>query len=66
MSKAHYERNQKVFAAKARRRRELAQLPFEEKLKILIDLQATAYKIKKDERYKPWPIKFESDSPTKR
>jgi hypothetical protein len=56
MSTSFYERNKKVFDAKARRRRELAQLPFEEKLKILVQLQETAYKIKKDERYKPWKL----------
>jgi hypothetical protein len=66
MSKALYERNQNVFAAKTRRRRALAELPFEEKLKILVELQSTAYKIKQDQRYKPWNINFNRASQSRR
>ncbi|MBI2335719.1 MAG: hypothetical protein HYU97_03020 [Deltaproteobacteria bacterium] len=48
----------KLFEAKRRRRKDLAQLPIEEKIKILLKLQAMAVPIlnKRGLHKKPWEI----------
>jgi hypothetical protein len=46
----------KVFRAKSRRRRELAKLSFEKKLKIMVRLQEIAREIRKDPRLRVWKI----------
>ena len=51
---------QKLFRAKEARRRELARLPFEEKIKILLRLQKMADEIKgavKAKRPRQWKIR---------
>jgi len=52
-----YERKAKaIFRAKARRRRELARLPFEEKIRIVVRLQSISAAIRKNRRRKGWPL----------
>jgi hypothetical protein len=46
----------KIFREKAARRRKQAALPFEEKIRILVRLQAIAREIKKDPSLPVWPI----------
>ena len=46
----------KVFREKDARRRKLAALPFDEKIKILVRLQKIARDIKKDPTLPVWPI----------
>jgi hypothetical protein len=45
-----------IFGAKSRRRKELSNLPFEEKIKMLIQLQRIAKGIRKDLKFKVWKI----------
>jgi hypothetical protein len=45
-----------IFKAKAERRRELARLPFEEKIRIVVRLQAIAATIRKNQRLKIWRL----------
>ncbi len=47
---------EKLFREKATRRRKLAALPFEEKIRILVRLQQIARNIKKDPTLPVWPI----------
>jgi len=54
------EEAEKLFRAKQRRRRELAGLPFEEKIRILIDLQKMASDIRATVggiKRRPWDIR---------
>jgi len=54
------EEAEKLFRAKQRRRRELASLPFEEKIRILIDLQKMASDIRATvggTKRRPWDIR---------
>jgi len=46
----------RIFQAKSRRRREMASLPFEEKIKILIQLQRLAKDIRKDIKFRVWKV----------
>ena len=48
----------KIFAAKRRRRQELAKLPVEEKVKILVQLQKIAIPIlaQRGIKHKPWVV----------
>jgi hypothetical protein len=45
-----------IFKAKAERRQELARLPFEEKIRIVVRLQAIAAAIRKDQRLRIWRL----------
>jgi len=45
-----------VFEKKRERRRQLAKLPFEKKIEIIVELQKTAAAIRKDPRHIVWPI----------
>jgi hypothetical protein len=45
-----------IFKAKAERRRELARLPFEEKIRIVVRLQGIAAAIRKDQRLRVWRL----------
>ncbi len=45
-----------VFRKKRKRRRQLARLPFEKKIEIVVELQKTASAIRKDPRRSVWPI----------
>jgi hypothetical protein len=45
-----------IFKAKAERRRELARLPFEEKIRIVVRLQAVAAAIRKNQRQRIWRL----------
>ena len=45
---------EKQFRAKEKRRRELAALPFEKKIEILIQLQKIAYSIRKPSKKEWW------------
>jgi len=45
-----------IFRKKRRRRRQLAQLPFEKKIEIVVELQKTAAAIRKDPRRIVWPL----------
>jgi hypothetical protein len=45
-----------VFEKKRERRRRLAQLPFERKIEIVVELQKAAAGIREDARRKAWPI----------
>jgi hypothetical protein len=45
-----------IFRAKAARRRELARLPFEEKIRIVVRLQKIAADIRKVQRRNVWKI----------
>jgi hypothetical protein len=45
-----------VFQKKRERRRQLAKLPFEKKIEIVVELQKTAAAIRKDPRRIVWPI----------
>jgi hypothetical protein len=45
-----------IFKAKAERRRELARLPFEEKIRIVVRLQAIAAAIQRNQRLRVWRL----------
>ncbi|MBC7360785.1 MAG: hypothetical protein H5U06_00635 [Candidatus Aminicenantes bacterium] len=45
-----------IFEKERQRRRQLAKLPFEKKIEIIVKLQRVAAGIKKDKRHKVWPI----------
>lgn len=45
-----------VFQKKRERRRQLAKLPFEKTIEIVVELQKTAAAIRKDPRRIVWPI----------
>jgi hypothetical protein len=45
-----------VFAQKRLRRRQLARLPFERKIEIIIELQKAVSEIRKDPRHVIWKI----------
>jgi hypothetical protein len=45
-----------VFKKKRERRRQLARLPFERKIEIVIELQKAAAGIRRDSRLKPWSL----------
>ncbi len=45
-----------VFRKKRARRRQLAKLPFERKIEIIVELQKVAAEIRKDPRHIVWPI----------
>jgi len=45
-----------IFKAKAERRRELARLPFEEKIRIVVRLQGIAAAIRRDQRRRVWRL----------
>lgn len=45
-----------VFKKKCERRRQLARLPFEKKIEIIVELQKAAAGIREDSRRKVWPI----------
>jgi hypothetical protein len=47
---------ERVFWQKRERRRQLAQLPFERKIEIIIELQKAAAGIRKDPRHIVWPL----------
>lgn len=50
------ERVKKLFRAKARRRKQLARLPFEEKIQILLQLQKIAQTVRKDPTKTVWNL----------
>jgi hypothetical protein len=45
-----------VFQNKREKRRQLAKLPFEKKIEIVVELQKAAAEIRKDPRRKAWRI----------
>ena len=45
-----------IFEKKRQRRRQLARLPFEKKIEIIVKMQRAAAKIRKDSKHKPWPL----------
>lgn len=45
-----------IFQKKRERRRQLAKLPFEKKIEIVVELQKAAAVIRKDPRHIVWPI----------
>jgi len=45
-----------IFRKKRERRRQLAKLPFERKIEIVVELQKTAAAIRKDPRRIVWPL----------
>jgi hypothetical protein len=45
-----------VFLKKRERRRQLAKLPFEKKIEIVVELQKIAEAIRKDSRRVIWPL----------
>ena len=45
-----------VFEKKRARRRQLAKLPFEKKIEIVVELQKAAAGIREDPRLKPWKL----------
>ncbi len=45
-----------VFAKKLARRRELAKLPFEKKIEIIVELQKAAAGIRTPSAHRVWPI----------
>ena len=45
-----------IFRKKRERRRQLAKLPFEKKIEIVVDLQKAAAVIRKDPRHIVWPL----------
>jgi hypothetical protein len=47
---------QKIFQKKRARRAQLARLPFEKKIEILVELQKMASGISKNARKRVWPI----------
>ena len=47
---------QRISRAKLRRRRELAKLPFDKKIEIIIEMQKIARDIRKDRKYRVWQI----------
>lgn len=47
---------QRISRAKLRRRRELAKLPFDKKIEIIIEMQKIARDICKDRKYRVWQI----------
>jgi hypothetical protein len=47
---------ERVFEKKRQRRRQLAKLPFEKKIEIIVELQRVATAIKNDKQHKVWPI----------
>ena len=56
---------ERIFRGKENRRIKLAALPFEEKIRILIQLQMIAREIKKDPSLSVWPIKPSDIGPGK-
>lgn len=47
---------ERVFERKRERRRQLARLPFEKKIEIIVELQKAAAEIRKDPRRAIWPL----------
>jgi hypothetical protein len=47
---------QAIFKAKEERRRKLAKLPFEEKIRIIVRLQRIAAAIRKDRKLRVWRL----------
>ena len=47
---------ERIFRQKRDRRRQLAKLPFEKKIEIVVELQKAAAGIREDARRKVWPI----------
>ena len=45
-----------VFEKKRERRRQLARLPFEKKVEIIVELQKAAAGIRKDPAHRIWPL----------
>lgn len=45
-----------IFERKRERRCQLAKLPFENKIEIIVKLQQAVGEIKKDPRRRPWPL----------
>lgn len=45
-----------IFEKKKKRRLKLAQLPFEKKIEIIVELQKAAAGIRRDSRHKVWPL----------
>ena len=45
-----------VFEKKRERRRQLAQLPFEKKIEIIVELQKAAAGVREDLKRRVWPI----------
>lgn len=45
-----------IFEKKRQRRRQLARLPFEKKIEIIVRMQRAVAEIKKDSKHKPWPL----------
>lgn len=45
-----------IFQKKRERRRQLAKLPFEKKIEIVVELQKAAAVIRKDPRHIVWPL----------
>jgi len=45
-----------IFQKKRERRRRLAELPFERKIEIIVELQKAAAAIRKDSRHIIWPL----------
>jgi len=47
---------ERVFEQKDKRRRQLARLPFEKKIEIIVELQKAALEIRKDRRHIVWQL----------
>lgn len=47
---------ERVFERKRERRRQLARLPFEKKIEIIVELQKAAAEIRKDRKPAIWPL----------
>jgi hypothetical protein len=47
---------QKILRAKLRKRRELAKLPFDKKIEIIVHMQKIVRYIRKDRKYRVWQI----------
>jgi len=47
---------ERVFERKRKRRRQLAKLPFERKIEIVVELQKAAAEIRKDPSRPIWPL----------
>jgi hypothetical protein len=47
---------ERIFRQKRNRRRQLAKLPFEKKIEIVVELQKAAAGIRKDPPRRVWPI----------
>jgi hypothetical protein len=55
-----------IFQKKRERRRQLAKLPFEKKIEIVVELQKATAVIRKDPRHIVWPLLHEEGTPVGR